>query len=100
MTREPALSSAIVTRAIFALPSRIRNVFAAGEKANPFGALTPYSLVCRERTTQRGAELPCASTDDRTGSTDMITSPIKSIKRIDVPLNLSKLDIIYSPHNE
>ncbi len=41
----PALSSPIVTRAIFALSLKMKKVFAAGENANPFGSWIPYSLV-------------------------------------------------------
>jgi hypothetical protein len=92
----------MLTRAAFALPSKIRNVFAMEEKASPLGSLTPYSLVYRERTTQRGAELPCADTQDRIEIKGVVTNPITSIRRTNMPLSLPKYDIVISssPHAE
>src|SRR5688572_26105150 len=61
-TRFPAGSSSIVTKVTLALPSRIKKEFACEENANPFGSLTPYSLVYSDRTTHIGADPCCADT--------------------------------------
>ncbi len=95
----PALSSPIVIRTTFPASSRIRNVFAAKEKARPFGSLIPNSLVLTVRTTQIGAVLLCATAHDRTGIIATITSPVKSSRRISTPLIFPNWDIILSSSN-